>query len=83
MNVGLVLDELLGTSMQEADMRIGSAHDLTIELKDETQYTVGSWMLRTKVEDDVLSRGLFHLVKSFNYKKGKLSASEIFAMLVA
>lgn len=50
LEVGLVLDQLLGTSVKQTDVRIGSDDLLAIELENQTQHTVSGGMLRTEVD---------------------------------
>jgi len=49
LKVGLVLNELLRTTVQETDVRVCAHNLFTIQLQDQAQHTVGSWMLRAKV----------------------------------
>ncbi|KAI6770051.1 hypothetical protein HG530_004680 [Fusarium avenaceum] len=50
LEICLVLDQLLGTSVQQTDVRIGSDDLFTIELENQTQHAVGSGMLGTEVD---------------------------------
>lgn len=45
-----VLNELLGTAVQQTDVGIGAYNLLSVELEDQTQHTVGSGMLGPKVD---------------------------------
>src|SRR5438270_5099291 len=40
LQVGLVLDQLLGAAVQEADMRVDALDDLTVELQYQAQYVL-------------------------------------------
>jgi hypothetical protein len=50
LEICLVLDQLLSTSVQQTDVGVGSDDLFTIELENQTQHAVGSGMLRTKVD---------------------------------
>lgn len=50
LSVVLVLDELLGAAVQEADVRVRAEDLLAVELEDEAQHAVRCRVLRTKVE---------------------------------
>ena len=50
LEICLVLDQLLGTSVEQTDVRIGSNDFFTVELENQTQHTVSSGMLRTEVD---------------------------------
>lgn len=54
LQVRLVLDQLLGATVQQTDVGVGANNLFTIELEDETQDTVGGRVLGTKV-DSVMS----------------------------
>ena len=59
LEIGLVLDQLLGTSVQQTDMGIGTNDLLAIQLENQTQHTVGGGMLRTKVDSIVTNLAVF------------------------
>ena len=46
---GLVLGELFGRAMQEADVRIGALDDLAVELEHQAQHAVRRRMLRPEI----------------------------------
>lgn len=50
LEVRLVLAELLGASVQQADVGVGAHNLLAVELQDQAQHAVGSGVLRTKVD---------------------------------
>lgn len=50
LEIGLVLDQLLSASVEQTDVGIGSNDLLAIEFQNQSQHTVGSGMLRTKVD---------------------------------
>ncbi len=58
LQIGLILDQLLGATMQQADMRIAALDDLAIQLHDEAQHAVRRGMLRAEVDRVVLDRGV-------------------------
>jgi hypothetical protein len=50
LHIGLVLNQFLGTTVKQTDVRIGANDLLAIEFQNQSQHTVGSRMLRTKVD---------------------------------
>ena len=50
LNIALVLNQLLGATMQQPDMRISPLHHFAVHLQNKTQHTVRGRMLRTKVD---------------------------------
>src|SRR5262249_50623938 len=50
LEVGLVLAELLGAAVKQADVRIDSLDDLAIQLQHQTEHAVGGRMLRAEVD---------------------------------
>ena len=52
LQIGLVLDQLLGAAMQKADMRIDALDDLTVELEHQAQHAMRGRMLRAEIERD-------------------------------
>lgn len=70
LEIGLVLDQLFRATVQETDVGISANNLLAVDLKNQTQHTVGSGMLGTKVDGvvsdlaalgRVLVERLFHL----------------------
>ena len=53
LQIGLVFDELLCTTVEETDVRVGANDLLSIELENQTQHAVGSGMLGTEVDSVV------------------------------
>ena len=49
LEIGLVLDQLLGAAMQQADMRIGALDHLAVHLEHEAQHAVRRRMLRPEI----------------------------------
>jgi hypothetical protein len=87
LEICLVLDQLLGTSVEQTDVRVGSDDLFTIELENQTQHTVGSGMLGTEVDSvvsnlSVLNRVLARLSGSgssgLGQTVGVLGGGEIF-----
>ena len=56
LQVGLVLDQLLGAAVEQADMRIDALDDLAVELHDQAQHAVRRRMLRAEVDRVVADR---------------------------
>src|SRR5262245_4574299 len=53
LQIGLVLDQLLGAAMQKSNMRINALDHFPVELQYEAQHTVSSGMLWPKVDGEV------------------------------
>lgn len=49
-----MLDKLFGGSVEQADVRNGFDDDFSLEFEHQTEHTVSSWMLWTKIENHVL-----------------------------
>ena len=60
LQIVLVLYELLGPAMEQADMRIDALDDLAIEFKHEPQDTMRGRMLRSEIDGEVANCGLGH-----------------------
>src|SRR5215469_17946479 len=64
LQIGLVLDELFGATVQQADMRVGPLDDLTVHFEDKPHDAVGRRMLRPEIHHVVLdARRAFELVR--------------------
>lgn len=50
LEIGLVLDQLLGSAVKQTDVRVCADNFLSIEFKNQTQHTVGGRVLGTKVD---------------------------------
>lgn len=50
LQIRLVLDQLLGASVQQTDVRIGADNLLSAELENKTQHAVGGGMLGAEVD---------------------------------
>ena len=60
LQIRLVLDQLFGAAVQQADMRVGALHHLAVHLQHEPQHAVGRRMLRPEVQGEVPDFGLGH-----------------------
>src|SRR5580704_18124622 len=80
LQVGLVLDQLFGATVEEADMGINPLNDLAVKFQHEPQDPVCCRMHRPKINDEV---ALGHLrVGDPTVKSGKLPArSTTFAFM--
>ena len=52
LQIGLVLDQLLGAAMQQADMRIDALDNLAVEFQHQAQHAVGRRMLRAEIDGE-------------------------------
>ena len=50
LQIGLVLDQLFGAAVKQADMRIDARDDLAVELEHEAQNAMGCRMLRPEID---------------------------------
>ena len=48
------LGQLLGRSMQKADVRVGLLDDLAVHFEHQAQHAVGGRMLRTEIHREIL-----------------------------
>ena len=60
LQIGLLLDQLLGAAMQKADMRIDALDDFAIELEHEAQHAVRRRVLRPEIDGEIALCGLGH-----------------------
>ncbi len=60
LQIGLVLDQLFGSAVQQADVRIDALDDFAVELEDEAQHAVGGRMLRPEIDGEIAECGLVH-----------------------
>ena len=58
LQVGLVLDQLLGTAMEQADMRIDALDDFAVQFHHQTQHAVRRRMLRAEIDRVIVDAGL-------------------------
>lgn len=62
LEIGLVLDQLFGSSVQQADVRIGSDDFFTAKFENQSQHTVGGGMLGSKVDSVVSDFAMLNAV---------------------
>ena len=55
LQIGLVLDQLLGAAMQQADMRIDARDDLAVQVQHQAQHAMGGRMLRPEIDGELRS----------------------------
>ena len=53
LQIGLVLNQLLGAAMEQPNVRIHALHHLAVELEHEAQHTVRGRMLRAEVDGEI------------------------------
>ena len=53
LEIGLVLDQLLGAAMQQPDMRIDALDHLAVELEHEAEHAVRGRMLRPEIDGEL------------------------------
>src|SRR5262249_8657249 len=58
--IDLVLDQLLGAAMKQADVRIDALDDFAVEFEDETQHAMRGRMLRPEVDGEVAEATFSH-----------------------
>src|SRR5580698_4883558 len=56
LQIGLLLDQLFSATMQQADMRIDTLDDFTVELQHQAQHAVSCRMLRPEVDCEIALR---------------------------
>ncbi len=60
LEVRLVLDQLLGAAVKQADMRVDAFDDLAVKLQHQAQNTVRGWMLRPEIDVERADFGFGH-----------------------
>jgi hypothetical protein len=60
LQVGLVLDQLLGPAVQQADMRIDALDHLAVEIQYETQHAVRRRVLRPEIHGELTQLRFSH-----------------------
>src|SRR5262249_59773921 len=60
LQIGLVLDQLLGAAVEKPDMRVDALHYLAVELEHEAQHAVRGRMLRPEVYGELALQRLAH-----------------------
>src|SRR4029077_3307622 len=64
LQIGLRLDQLFGSAMEQADMRIHALHHLTVELEHQPQDAMRCRMLRSEIDREIAYRGFGHQLTS-------------------
>ena len=57
LQIGLVLGQLFGGAVQQADVRVGALHYLAVEFKHQAQHAMRGRVLGAEVEGVVLDFG--------------------------
>ena len=57
LQIGFVLDELLGAAMEQPDMRVHALHQLAVELQDHAQHAMRGGMLRPEIDGEIAVLG--------------------------
>ena len=60
LQIGLVLDQLLGAAMEQPDMRIDALDHFAVELEHQAQHAVRGRMLRPEIDGEVADCGFGH-----------------------
>ena len=60
LQIGLVLDQLLGAAMQQTDMRVDALDHLAVELEHQPQHAMRGRMLRPEIDGEIAERGFGH-----------------------
>ena len=60
LQIGLVLDQLFGAAMKQADMRIDPRDHFAVELQHQTQHAVRRRMLRPEIDREIAEVLLVH-----------------------
>ena len=53
LQIGLVLDQLFGSAMEQPDMRIDPRDHFAVKLQHQTQHAVGGRMLRPEIDGEI------------------------------
>src|SRR5262249_41848781 len=64
LQVGLVLDQLFGAAMEQADMGVNALHHLAIEFEHEAKHTMRCGMLRSEVDGEIAQGSFGHQLTS-------------------
>jgi hypothetical protein len=60
LQVRFVLDQLLGSAVEQSDMRIDALNDLAVELEHEAQNAMGRRMLGPKIDGEIADSSFGH-----------------------
>jgi hypothetical protein len=55
-----MLNQLLGSAMQQTDMRIDAPDNLTVEFQHKPKHAVGRRMLRAEIDGEIAKAGFWH-----------------------
>ena len=64
LQVGFVLDQLLGAAVKQPDVRIHALDDFTVELEHKAQHAVRRRMLRSEIDGEIAQLGFSHQLTS-------------------
>jgi len=53
LEIGLVLDQLLGAAVEQPDMRVDALDHFAVELEHEAEHAVGGRMLRPEIDGEL------------------------------
>src|SRR6266699_2767405 len=60
LQIGLVFDQLLGSTVQQADVRIDALDDLAVELEHQAQHAMRGRVLGPEIDGEIAERGFVH-----------------------
>src|SRR5437879_451793 len=60
LQIGLLLDQLLGATMKQADVRVDATDHLTVEFQYQAKYSVRRRMLWAEIDGEVAKAGFRH-----------------------
>src|SRR5690242_4618257 len=66
LEIGLVLDQLLGAAMQQPDMRIDALDDLAVEFEHQAEHPVRGGMLRSEIDGELAVLAFARLALGFS-----------------
>ena len=81
LEIGLVLDKLLGTAVEQPDMGINALDDLAVELEDEAQYAMCRRVLRPEIDRELAALGVGG--RGFGLSHHASTSASAFAALAA
>ena len=62
LQIGLVLDQLLGAAMKQADVRVHAGDNLAIQIQDQAQHAMRRRMLGSEIDGHLRIIGLMTLL---------------------
>src|SRR5512132_3223655 len=60
LQVRFVFDQLLGSAVEQSDMRIDARNDFAVELEHEAQNAVGRWVLGPEIDGEIADSSFGH-----------------------